>query len=97
MGLPQPLTATRYHSLVVDQATLGVDLEVSAWAEDGTVMGIRHRALAVEGVQFHPEAVLTEGGHRLLANWLGACGFGELLESVPAGPLAALAPSASPI
>ncbi len=96
-GLPQPLTATRYHSLVVDQATLGVDLEVSAWAEDGTVMGIRHRALAVEGVQFHPEAVLTEGGHRLLANWLGACGFGELLESVPAGPLAALAPSASPI
>ena len=49
----------------------------SAWAEDGTVMGIRHRTLAVDGVQFHPEAVLTEGGHRLLANWLGSCGFGQ--------------------
>jgi para-aminobenzoate synthetase component II len=95
--LPQPLTATRYHSLVVDPATLGVDLEVSAWAEDGTVMGIRHRALAVEGVQFHPEAVLTEGGHRLMANWLAACGFGQALASVPAGPLAAVTPAASPV
>jgi para-aminobenzoate synthetase component 2 len=87
-GLPQPLTATRYHSLVVERATLGDELEVSAWAEDGTVMGIRHRALAVDGVQFHPEAVLTEGGHRLIANWLRSCGFGQALVSVPAGPLA---------
>ncbi len=88
-GLPSPLTATRYHSLVVERDTLGSDLEVSARAEDGTVMGIRHKALPVEGVQFHPEAVLTAGGHRLLANWLASCGLGAALEAVPAGPLAA--------
>lgn len=86
-GLPSPLTATRYHSLVVESDTLGDDLEVSARAEDGTVMGIRHRALAVEGVQFHPEAVLTAGGHRLLANWLALCGLGSALEAVPAASL----------
>jgi para-aminobenzoate synthetase component 2 len=73
-GLPQPLTATRYHSLVVERQSLGEELEVSAWAEDGTVMGIRHTRFAIDGVQFHPEAVLTEGGHRLLANWLATCG-----------------------
>ncbi|HTV12138.1 MAG TPA: aminodeoxychorismate/anthranilate synthase component II [Acidimicrobiales bacterium] len=73
-GLPAPLTATRYHSLVVDRGTLGPDLEVSAWTADGTVMGLRHKRFAVEGVQFHPEAVLTEAGHQLLANWLGLCG-----------------------
>ena len=95
--LPQPLTATRYHSLVVERATLGDDLEVSAWAEDGTVMGIRHRTLAVDGVQFHPEAVLTEGGHRLIANWLRSCGFGQALVSLPDGPLAEASRSASPI
>ena len=88
-GLPSPLTATRYHSLVVESDTLGDDLEVSARAEDGTVMGIRHRALAVEGVQFHPEAVLTAGGHRLLANWLALCGLGSALEAVPAASLVA--------
>jgi para-aminobenzoate synthetase component 2 len=76
---------------------LGDDLEVSAWAEDGTVMGIRHRALAVDGVQFHPEAVLTEGGHRLIANWLRSCGLGQALVSLPAGPLATASPLASPI
>ncbi len=67
---PNPLVATRYHSLVVDAGAVPPELEVSAWAEDGTVMGLRHRTLAVEGVQFHPESILTEGGHRLLANWL---------------------------
>jgi anthranilate synthase/aminodeoxychorismate synthase-like glutamine amidotransferase len=73
-GLPEPLTATRYHSLVVDATTVPPDLEVSAWSEDGTVMGLRHRGSAVEGVQFHPESILTDGGHRLLANWLTLCG-----------------------
>ncbi|MDQ6784883.1 MAG: aminodeoxychorismate/anthranilate synthase component II [Actinomycetota bacterium] len=78
-GLPDPLVATRYHSLAVDEgagrslAGAG-DLEVTAWATDGTIMGIRHRSLAIEGVQFHPESILTEGGHRLVANWLVACG-----------------------
>ena len=74
-GLPEPLVATRYHSLVVAAATLPAELEASAWAEeDGTVMGLRHRERPVEGVQFHPESILTEGGHRLLANWLSVCG-----------------------
>ncbi|HTW08085.1 MAG TPA: aminodeoxychorismate/anthranilate synthase component II [Acidimicrobiales bacterium] len=86
-GLPQPLTATRYHSLVVSPATVPEELEVSAWAEDGTVMGLRHRRFAVDGVQFHPEAVLTAGGHRLMANWLVSCGLGQ---AEPA--LAAVAP-----
>jgi anthranilate synthase/aminodeoxychorismate synthase-like glutamine amidotransferase len=95
--LPRPLTATRYHSLVVERVTLGDDLEVSAWAEDGTVMGIRHKALAVDGVQFHPEAVLTEAGHRLMANWLRSCGFGQALVGLPAGPLVAQAAPASSI
>jgi len=78
-GLPDPFVATRYHSLVVDAGAIPPELEVSAWAEDGTVMGLRHRTLAVEGVQFHPESILTEGGHRLLANWLAACGQLEAL------------------
>ncbi len=82
-GLPDPLTCTRYHSLVVERHSLGDDLEVSAWAEDGTVMGIRSSRLRVDGVQFHPEAVLTAGGHRLLANWLASCGLGGALAAVP--------------
>jgi anthranilate synthase component 2 len=69
-GLPDPLVATRYHSLVVEPASVPPELEVSAWAEDGTVMGLRHRDRPVEGVQFHPESILTEAGHQLLANWL---------------------------
>jgi anthranilate synthase/aminodeoxychorismate synthase-like glutamine amidotransferase len=73
-GLPDPLTATRYHSLVVEAESVPDVLEASAWAEDGTVMGLRHRELPVEGVQFHPESILTEGGHRLLANWLESFG-----------------------
>jgi len=78
-GLPNPFTATRYHSLVVGPTTLGPELEVSAWTEDGTVMGVRHRRGAVDGVQFHPEAVLTHAGHLLLANWLASCGMPEAL------------------
>ena len=69
-GLPQPFTATRYHSLVLDRDSLPQELEVSAWTDDGTVMGIRHRHLRLEGVQFHPESILTEEGRRLLANFL---------------------------
>jgi anthranilate synthase component II len=69
-GLPSPLTVTRYHSLAIERATLPACLEVSATAEDGEVMGVRHRELAVEGVQFHPEAILTEHGHALLRNFL---------------------------
>lgn len=68
-GLPNPLTATRYHSLVIDPATVPACLQVTAHS-DGTVMGVRHRTLPVEGVQFHPESILTEAGHQLLANFL---------------------------
>ncbi|MFN7679026.1 MAG: anthranilate synthase component II [Cyanobacteriota bacterium] len=70
-GLPEPLTATRYHSLIVDRETLPGDLEVTAWLDDGTIMGLRHRHWPhLQGVQFHPESVLTESGHALLANFL---------------------------
>jgi para-aminobenzoate synthetase component 2 len=82
-GVPNPFTATRYHSLMVARETLGEDLEISAWSEDGTVMGIRHRRLPLDGVQFHPEAVLTAGGHRLIANWLASCGLPAALSAVP--------------
>jgi para-aminobenzoate synthetase component 2 len=73
-GLPSPFTATRYHSLAVDPATVPDELEVTGRTDSGVVMAMRHREAAVEGVQFHPESVLTEGGHRLLANWLAMCG-----------------------
>jgi anthranilate synthase component II len=76
-GLPDPLVATRYHSLVVDAASVPARLEVSARSEDGTVMGLRHRARPVEGVQFHPESILTDAGHQLLANWLGMLAAGN--------------------
>jgi anthranilate synthase component 2 len=69
-GLPAPLTVTRYHSLAIDKATMPAALEVTATSDDGEVMGVRHRELAVEGVQFHPEAILTEHGHALLRNFL---------------------------
>jgi len=69
-GLPSPFTATRYHSLAIERASLPDCLEVSAWSDDGEIMGVRHRTLAVEGVQFHPESILTEHGHRLLKNFL---------------------------
>jgi anthranilate synthase/aminodeoxychorismate synthase-like glutamine amidotransferase len=83
-GLPEPLTAARYHSLVVERSSVPPALEVSAWADDGVVMGVRHRDLPVEGVQFHPESIITGGGHRLLANWLAACGQ-AVLDEVVAG------------
>jgi anthranilate synthase component II len=83
-GLPEPLVATRYHSLVVEADSIPDVLEASAWAEDGTVMGLRHRTLPIEGVQFHPESILTDGGHRLLANWLARCGQPDALAAVPA-------------
>lgn len=73
-GLPVPFTATRYHSLAVIPDTVPDVLEVTGTTESGVVMALRHRELAVEGVQFHPESVLTEGGHLLLANWLVQCG-----------------------
>ena len=70
-GVPDNFIATRYHSLVVERASLPDELEVSAESEDGEIMGLRHRRLAVEGVQFHPEALLTEHGHRMLQNFVG--------------------------
>jgi len=72
-GLPEPLEATRYHSLVVDRTSLPKVLEVTAETGDGVIMGLRHRDLDVEGVQFHPESVLTTAGHALLANFLARC------------------------
>ena len=68
--LPNPLQATRYHSLVIERDTLPDCLEVTAWSADGEIMGVRHKSLAVEGVQFHPESILTEHGHDLLRNFL---------------------------
>jgi para-aminobenzoate synthetase component 2 len=70
-GLPNPLTATRYHSLIAERETLPDCLEITAWLDDGTVMGLRHRDFPhIQGVQFHPESVLTQEGHALLANFL---------------------------
>ncbi|QPN60384.1 aminodeoxychorismate/anthranilate synthase component II [Synechococcus sp. CBW1002] len=70
-GLPDPLTATRYHSLIAERASLPECLEITAWLDDGTIMGLRHRDHPhIEGVQFHPESVLTQNGHALLANFL---------------------------
>ncbi|MEX2293103.1 MAG: aminodeoxychorismate/anthranilate synthase component II [Acidimicrobiales bacterium] len=69
-GLPDPLEATRYHSLVVDRASVPEELEITAETDDGIVMGLRHRELGVEGVQFHPESILTVGGHDLLRTFL---------------------------
>ena len=69
-GLPNPFTATRYHSLVIERESLPDCLEITAWTEDGEIMGVRHKTLAVEGLQFHPESILTEHGHKLLENFL---------------------------
>ena len=72
-GVPNPLTATRYHSLIVDRASVPPDLEVTATCDGGLVMGLRHRSHPVEGVQFHPESVLTDAGRDLLDNFLALC------------------------
>ena len=69
-GLPNPFEATRYHSLVIERASAPDVLEITAWTEDGEIMGVRHKTLPVEGVQFHPESILTQHGHDLLRNFL---------------------------
>ena len=69
-GLPNPFQATRYHSLVIERASLPEFLEITAWTDDGEIMGVRHKSLRIEGVQFHPESILTEHGHDLLRNFL---------------------------
>jgi anthranilate synthase component 2 len=69
-GLPNPFAATRYHSLAIERTSLPACLEVTAWTEDGEIMGVRHKDFQVEGVQFHPESILSEHGHRLLKNFL---------------------------
>jgi para-aminobenzoate synthetase component II len=83
-GLPDPFTATRYHSLAVVEDTLPDEIEVTGRTASGVVMAMRHRTLPVEGVQFHPESVLTESGHVLLANWLAACGHPDARDRAPA-------------
>ncbi len=77
-GLPSPFEAGRYHSLVVERATLPAALEVTAWTDEDEIMGLRHRSLDVEGVQFHPESILTLEGKRLLGNWLRRLGGGRV-------------------
>jgi anthranilate synthase/aminodeoxychorismate synthase-like glutamine amidotransferase len=76
-GLSNPMTATRYHSLLVERSTLPDALEVSAWTSEGEIMGLRHRSMPVEGVQFHPESILTEEGMPLLRNWLASVPVGK--------------------
>jgi len=82
-GLPEPFTATRYHSLAVVESTLPPELAVTGRTRSGVVMALRHRDKPVEGVQFHPESVLTQGGHVLLASWLGQCGNSSAGELAP--------------
>ena len=87
-GLPSPFTATRYHSLTIDPATLPETLVATGHTDSGVVMAVRHRDLPLHGVQFHPESVLTEGGHRMLANVLAMCGDAHAVErSVGLSPL----------
>ena len=73
-NIPSPFTATRYHSLAVERDTVPAELEVTSETEDGVIMSLRHKEFDIEGVQFHPESVLTEGGHKMLAEWLVRCG-----------------------
>jgi anthranilate synthase component 2 len=69
-NLPEKFTVNRYHSLAIDRASCPADLEITAWTDDGEIMGVRHKSLAIEGVQFHPESILTEHGHAMLKNFL---------------------------
>ncbi|HEX5856973.1 MAG TPA: gamma-glutamyl-gamma-aminobutyrate hydrolase family protein [Microbacterium sp.] len=89
-GLPNPFTATRYHSLAIEPATLPLELDVTSRTDAGVIMGVSHRTLPIRGVQFHPESVLTEGGYRLLANWLAEIGMPEAVRTSaglhPGGP-----------
>ena len=78
-GLPSPFTATRYHSLAIDPSTVPAELVATGHTESGIIMAVRHATAPLHGVQFHPESVLTEGGHRLLANWLDLCGDTEAI------------------
>lgn len=80
-GLKNPFTATRYHSLSVEKADLPADLEVTAWTDDGEIMGVQHRTRPIFGVQFHPESIATECGHELLANFLDLAGVRRLAEA----------------
>jgi para-aminobenzoate synthetase component II len=82
-GLPNPFTAARYHSLVVEESTLPPSIEVTGRTEAGIVMAMRHREKPIQGVQFHPESVLTEVGHLVLANWLALCGAPDALSRAP--------------
>jgi para-aminobenzoate synthetase component 2 len=87
-SIPTPFTATRYHSLAVEPATISEELEVTGTTESGVVMSMRHKTLPIEGVQFHPESVLTEHGHLMLANWLTQCGDKDALaKSVGLAPV----------
>jgi para-aminobenzoate synthetase component 2 len=89
-GLRDGFTATRYHSLAVDPSTVPDVLDVTGETDTGVIMAVRHRTLPIEGVQFHPESVLTEGGHHLLANWLVQCGMSDAVErSVGLAPVLA--------
>jgi para-aminobenzoate synthetase component 2 len=81
--LPDPFTATRYHSLAAVESTLPAELVVTARTESGVVMALRHRDLPIEGVQFHPESVLTQGGHLLLGTWLASCGLPAARDRAP--------------
>jgi para-aminobenzoate synthetase component 2 len=74
VDVPSPFTATRYHSLALERSTLPAELEITSETDSGVVMSVRHKSLPIEGVQFHPESVLTEHGHKILANWLAECG-----------------------
>ena len=76
LNLPSPLTATRYHSLIVKRDTVPSELEITAWTAEREIMGLRHRDFPIEGVQFHPESFLTEHGHAIIENWLSALGTG---------------------
>jgi anthranilate synthase component 2 len=80
-GLPDPFTATRYHSLSVEKSTLPAELEVTAWTDDGEIMGFQHRQRPIHGVQFHPESIATQGGHQMLANFLSLAGVQPLVDA----------------